>query len=82
MIWPYVIFIYVLTSLLLGLLFHLAACFDNPVRPKRAELVVFFVVFSMLGIPLVMANLLFTSFPASTGSRGAKGLLAKEISPS
>ncbi len=85
MIWPYVICAYVLTSLVIGLMFHLAAWFDGPVSPKPAELVVFFAVFSLIGIPLVLASLFIASFPSSTGSRMSrvsKGLVTKEVSHS
>ncbi len=80
MFWPYLICAYIVLSLLLGLLFHLAAWFDGPVSPKPAELVVFFVVFSMIGIPLVLATVLFTSFLPAIGNSLSEGLVTKEIS--
>jgi hypothetical protein len=81
MFWPYLICAYVCTGLLLGLMFHLAAWFDRPASPRTAEIVVFFLVFSMIGIPLVVATLLFAS-PAIANNQLSKRLVSTKISQS
>ena len=80
MFWPCVICAYIVISLLLGLMFHLAAWFEGPSSPKPVELVVFFLVFSVAGIPLALASLFFSTFAPTAHKPLSSTLQTKEAS--
>jgi hypothetical protein len=59
-------------NVLIGLIFHLLAWFDVSAKPRAGEVIVFFMAFAFLGLPLCFAmilwGLLTDSSPAKSQS--------------
>ena len=58
----YLVYTYLTMNLVLGLAFHFSALLDAPAKPKIMEVLVFFAVFFLLGLPATLVALLIPFF--------------------